>query len=94
MVILQISALKQNGLLQTLAAGGDQPKPAGDTHIVSDNLSFVSHPLPTGICECILDTSQLLQVEPPSGVQFVCMEVEWGLSGALDDVGLLDRKDL
>ncbi len=30
--MVQISALKQNGLLQTLAAGGEQPKPAGNTH--------------------------------------------------------------
>lgn len=63
LMTVQISALKQNGLLQTLAAGGDQPKPAGNAHILSHNLSFVSHPLPTGICACILDTRQPLQVK-------------------------------
>lgn len=93
MVIVQISALKQNGLLQTLAAGGDQPKPTGNTHILSHNLSFVSHPLPTGICECILDTRLLLQVKPPSGVKVVCLEEALSLSGS-HDAGLLERKDL
>lgn len=50
LIIVQISALKQNGLLQTLAAGGDQPKPAGNSHILSHGCFFVSHPLPPGIC--------------------------------------------
>lgn len=94
LVIVQISALKQNGLLQTLAAGGDQPKPAGNTRILSHSISFVSRPLPAGICECILDTRQPLQVKPPSGVQVACLEEAQGLSGTLSDAGLLDRKDL
>lgn len=49
LLIVQISALKQNGLLQTLAAGGEQDKPAGNTHTVAHNLPFVSRPLPTGM---------------------------------------------
>lgn len=88
LIIVQISALKQNGLLQTLAAGGDQPKPAGNSHILSHGCFSVSHPLPPGICECILDTRRLLQVKPPSGVQ-----IAQGLSGG-DAAGLFDWKDL
>lgn len=92
LIIVQISALKQNGLLQTLATGEDQPKPAGNTHILSHNLSSVSPPLPTGICECILDTRQPLQVKPPSGAQVVCLEDAQGFSGTQWRAS--DREDL
>ena len=46
------------------------------THILSHSLSLVSHPLPTGICECILDTRRLWQLKPPSGAKVVCSEEE------------------
>lgn len=93
-MIFQISALKQNGLLQTLAAGGDQPNPAGNALILSHDLSVVSQPLPSGIRECILDTRQPLQVKPPSGVQIACLEKAKGLAGTLIDAGLVDGWDL
>lgn len=47
LMLVKISALKQNGLLQTLAAGGDQAKPAGDSLIPSHGYSFVSPPPPS-----------------------------------------------
>lgn len=46
LMLVKISALKQNGLLQTLAAGGDQAKPAGDSLIPSHGYSSVSHTHP------------------------------------------------
>lgn len=57
-VIVQISALKQNGVLQTLASGGDQPEPAG-------NLDIRSHSLPSGICEGILDATHCHRKDLP-----------------------------
>lgn len=42
---------------------------------------------------CILDTSELRQVKPPSGgVQVACLEEAQGLSGTLSDVVLREGR--